>query len=128
MKKRVRTSTYRTFLLSPYASSASCIGRKRIRNRNRKCNQKMRTSKLVFHIFFKCFCCLGDDDEDDPLDAYMKNLENQAKTKGIYAVKVRYPRTHLNINAPYAGMWWLIVGLQVPVAYLGTYEPISSCR
>jgi hypothetical protein len=26
---------------------------------------------------------LGDDDEDDPLDAYMKNLENQAKTKGI---------------------------------------------
>jgi hypothetical protein len=25
---------------------------------------------------------IGDDDEDDPLDAYMKSLENQAKTKG----------------------------------------------
>ena len=33
---------------------------------------------------------LGDDDEDDPLDAYMKNLENQAKTKGIYLFYVLY--------------------------------------
>ncbi len=32
----------------------------------------------------------GDDDEDDPLDAYMKNLENQAKTKGIYLFYILY--------------------------------------
>ena len=33
----------------------------------------------------KCFLLsVGDDEEDDPLDAYMKSLEKQAKTKGKY--------------------------------------------